>query len=147
MASADTATAAPDATQDSAGVPAPNMPVPRNRPSASPVQTAAAAPKSLTPATTPVSASPTPASTAAISGGYLVQISSLPSEADAQKSYKNLSAKFGSVIGGRGVDIKAADIPGKGTYYRVRIPAGSKDEAVSLCERYRGAGGNCMVVR
>ncbi|WP_429941079.1 SPOR domain-containing protein [Agrobacterium vitis] len=145
MASADTATAAPDATQNSAGVPAPNMPVPRNRPASSPVQTAAAA-KPM-PAATPVSAPPASASTAASSGGYLVQISSLPSEADAQKSYKNLSAKFGSVIGGRGVDIKAADIPGKGTYYRVRIPAGSKDEAVSLCERYRGAGGNCMVVR
>ncbi|MVA23255.1 SPOR domain-containing protein [Agrobacterium vitis] len=148
MASADTATAAPDAAQASAGVPAPNMPVPRNRPAAAPVQTAAAAAaKSSTPAATPVSASPASASTAASSGGYLVQISSLPSEADAQKSYKSLSAKFGSVIGGRGVDIKAADIPGKGTYYRVRIPAGSKDEAVSLCERYRGAGGNCMVVR
>ncbi|MVA79645.1 hypothetical protein GOZ89_09465 [Agrobacterium vitis] len=147
MATADTATAAPDAAQDNAGVPAPNMPVPRNRPAAAPVQTAAAAAKSPTPAATPVSASPASASTAASSGGYLVQISSLPSEADAQKSYKNLSAKFGSVIGGRGVDIKAADIPGKGTYYRVRIPAGSKDEAVSLCERYRGAGGNCMVVR
>ncbi|BCH59273.1 hypothetical protein RvVAR0630_18970 [Agrobacterium vitis] len=147
MASADTAAAAPDAAQDTGGVPAPNMPVPRNRPAAAPVQTAAAAPKSPTPAATPVSASPTPTSTASGSGGYLVQISSLPSEADAQKSYKNLSAKFGSVIGGRGVDIKAADIPGKGTYYRVRIPAGSKDEAVSLCERYRGAGGNCMVVR
>ncbi|MUZ65868.1 hypothetical protein GOZ98_24415 [Agrobacterium vitis] len=148
MASADTATAAPAAAQDSAGVPAPNMPVPRNRPASTPVQTAAAAAKSPTPpAATPVSASPASPSTAASSGGYLVQISSLPSEADAQKSYKNLSAKFGSVIGGRGVDIKAADIPGKGTYYRVRIPAGSKDEAVSLCERYRGAGGNCMVVR
>ncbi|MCF1483764.1 MULTISPECIES: SPOR domain-containing protein [Rhizobium/Agrobacterium group] len=148
MASADTATAAPDAAQDSAGVPAPNMPVPRNRPASAPVQTAAAAAKSPTPpAATPVSASPASVSAASGSGGYLVQISSLPSEADAQKSYKNLSAKFGSVIGGRGVDIKAADIPGKGTYYRVRIPAGSKDEAVSLCERYRGAGGNCMVVR
>ncbi|MCM2452265.1 SPOR domain-containing protein [Agrobacterium vitis] len=145
MASADTATAAPDATQNSAGGPAPNMPVPRNRPASSPVQTAAAA-KPM-PSATPVSAPAASASTAASSGGYLVQISSLPSEADAQKSYKNLSAKFGSVIGGRGVDIKAADIPGKGTYYRVRIPAGSKDEAVSLCERYRGAGGNCMVVR
>ncbi|MGV1802339.1 SPOR domain-containing protein [Agrobacterium vitis] len=148
MASADTATAAPDAAQDSGGVPAPNMPVPRNRPASAPVQTAAATAKSPTPAAaTPVSASPASVSAVSGSGGYLVQISSLPSEADAQKSYKNLSAKFGSVIGGRGVDIKAADIPGKGTYYRVRIPAGSKDEAVSLCERYRGAGGNCMVVR
>lgn len=145
----DTAAAAP--AQDNTGVPAPNMPVPRNRPTQSPsaTQTAAAAPAQLTAPAKPAQAAPAATQTAAAggAGGYLIQISSLPSEADAQKSYKNLSAKFGSVIGGRGVDIKAADIPGKGTYYRVRIPAGSKDEAVSLCERYRGAGGTCMVVR
>ena len=80
-------------------------------------------------------------------GGYLIQIASLPTQADAQKSYQNLSAKFGSVIGGRGVDIKAAEIAGKGTFYRVRIPAGSKSDAVALCERYRAAGGSCLVAR
>ncbi|MBB4006030.1 SPOR domain-containing protein [Allorhizobium taibaishanense] len=148
-AAADTAAAAP--AQDNAGVPAPNMPVPRNRPtpSSAPTQTAAAAPTQLAAPAKPAPTAPAATQTASAggAGGYLVQISSLPSEADAQKSYKSLSAKFGSVIGGRGVDIKAADIPGKGTYYRVRIPAGSKDEAVSLCERYRGAGGTCMVVR
>jgi cell division septation protein DedD len=120
---------------------------------ARPTQTAsaAAAPAKLAPPTAqPATTSATPvASTtpAAAGGDYLIQIASLPSEADAQKSYKSLSAKFGSVIGGRGMDIKAADLPGKGTYYRVRIPAGSKEAAVSLCERYRSAGGSCMVVR
>jgi hypothetical protein len=80
-------------------------------------------------------------------GGYVIQVASLPSQADAQKSYQNLSNKFGSVIGGRGVDIKAAEIAGKGTFYRVRIPAGSKDQAVALCEKYRAAGGSCLVAR
>ncbi|CAD7046666.1 SPOR domain-containing protein [Pseudorhizobium endolithicum] len=80
-------------------------------------------------------------------GGYVIQIASLPSEADAQKSYNNLSAKFGSVIGGRGVDIKRAEIAGKGTFYRVRIPAGSKADAVALCEKYRAAGGSCLVAQ
>jgi len=94
----------------------------------------------------------TPASTSAQgasvgAGGYLIQIASLPSEAEAQKSYQNLSAKYAGVIGGRGVDIKAAEIAGKGTFYRVRIPAGSKNDAVALCEKYRAAGGNCLVAR
>lgn len=80
-------------------------------------------------------------------GGYVIQIASLPSQADAQRSYQNLSNKFGSVIGGRGVDIKAAEIAGKGTFYRVRIPAGSKEQAVALCEKYRAAGGSCLVAR
>lgn len=80
-------------------------------------------------------------------GSYVIQIASLPSEAEAQKSYNSLSSKFGSVIGGRGVDIKKAEIPNKGTFFRVRIPAGSRDEANSLCSRYKSAGGSCLVTR
>ncbi|MFA7415289.1 MAG: SPOR domain-containing protein [Rhizobium sp.] len=80
-------------------------------------------------------------------GGYVIQIASLPSEAEAQKSYKNLSAKYANVIGGRGVEILKADIAGKGTYYRVRIPAGSKADAIALCESYRKAGGSCLVAK
>lgn len=153
LASGDAQSASTPADQsaDTAGVPAPNMPIPMTRPT----QTASAgaapaklAPPAAQPSATPVAASATTATAPAAAGGdYLIQISSLPTEADAQKSYKNLSAKFSSVIGGRGMNIKAADVPGKGTYYRVRIPAGSKDAAVSLCERYRAVGGSCMVVR
>ncbi len=78
-------------------------------------------------------------------GTYVVQIASLPSEAEAQQSYKNLSGKFASIIGGKGVDIKRAEISGKGTFYRVRIPAGSKSDAISLCTKYKKAGGSCLV--
>lgn len=77
----------------------------------------------------------------------MIQIASLPTAADAEKSYKNLSAKFSSVIGGRGVDIREAQVAGKGTFYRVRIPAGTKNDAVALCERYRAAGGSCLVAK
>jgi hypothetical protein len=82
---------------------------------------------------------PTPA------GSYVIQIASLPSQADAETSYKRLSAKFAGVIGGRGVDIKRAAIANKGTYYRVRIPAGSRQDAQDLCARYKAAGGSCLV--
>lgn len=110
-----------------------------------PVQTAPAE----TPAAAPAAAPAEPAQAAATApvGGYYVQIASLPSEAEAQKSYQSLSSRYSSVIGGKGVDIKRADIEGKGTYYRVRIPAGSKAEAISLCESYKAAGGSCLVAR
>ena len=88
---------------------------------------------------------PVETTTTAPAGGYVIQIASLPSEADAQASYKKLSAKFSGIIGGRGVDIKRAEIKNKGTYYRVRIPAGSKEEATALCARYKAAGGSCLV--
>ncbi|NKM64021.1 SPOR domain-containing protein [Rhizobium leguminosarum bv. viciae] len=92
----------------------------------------------------PVAAKPQQAASA---GGYGIQIASLPSEDEATKSYANLSKKFASVLGGRSHEIRKADIAGKGTFYRVRIPAGSKDEAAALCEQYRAAGGSCLISR
>lgn len=86
-----------------------------------------------------------PAAVASSAGGYGVQIASLPSEADAQKSQANLKVKFASVIGNHPLEIRKADIAGKGTYYRVRVVAGSKDEAAAICERYRTAGGTCLI--
>ncbi|WP_037151400.1 SPOR domain-containing protein [Rhizobium sp. YS-1r] len=126
-------------------------PVPIARPAEQPVNVVAAVTDqgnvraSNQQAAAPASTSAQGASVGA--GGYLIQIASLPSEAEAQKSYQNLSARYAGVIGGRGVDIKAAEIAGKGTFYRVRIPAGSKSDAVALCEKYRAAGGNCLVAR
>lgn len=86
-----------------------------------------------------------PVTTASSGGAYGVQIASLPTEADAQKSQVNLKAKFASVIGNHPLEIRKADIAGKGTYYRVRVVAGSKDEAAAICERYRTAGGTCLI--
>lgn len=90
-------------------------------------------------AETPVETTPLPA------GSYVIQIASLPSEAEAEASYSKLSSKFGGIIGGKGVDIRKAEIKNKGTYYRVRIPAGSKQEAQNLCAQYKKAGGSCLV--
>jgi hypothetical protein len=150
VATAPAATATPAATAPAAANN--GAPVPSARPAAQqanaavtssqPVATAPAAP--VAPAQPEQAA---PVQNTVSTGGYYVQIASLPSQAEAQKSYQSLSGKFGSVIGGRGVDIKAAEVAGKGTYYRVRIPAGDKNEAAALCERYRAAGGSCLIAR
>lgn len=143
---------------------APRAPIPTSRPADQPVnvvgtvtdqgnvrptQPAAPAPAEApteVAAASPAAAAPAPA-TAAPAGSFGIQIASLPSEADAQRSYRNLSSKFGNVLGGKPYEIRQADIPGKGTFYRVRIVAGSKDAAVALCEQYRAAGGSCLVSR
>ncbi len=84
---------------------------------------------------------------AASAGGYFIQIASQPSAELAQKSFANMAQKYSSVIGGRSVDIKRAEIAGKGTYYRVRVQGGSREEANALCARLKSAGGNCLVTR
>jgi hypothetical protein len=84
---------------------------------------------------------------AATPGGYLIQVASQPTVEGAQKIYASLSQRYPGVIGGRGVDIKQAEIAGKGTFFRVRIPAGSKDDAVNLCTKYKSAGGSCFVTQ
>lgn len=87
------------------------------------------------------------ASTAPAAGSYMIQIASQPNVEGAQKTYASLSQKYASVIGGRGVDIKQAEIAGKGTFFRVRIPAGSKSDAINLCSKYKSAGGSCFVTQ
>ncbi|WP_192814393.1 SPOR domain-containing protein, partial [Rhizobium sp. PDO1-076] len=146
------------------GTPDPKAPIPTSRPAQQPVNVVstvtdqgnvrptpapAATQAQAAPTETAAVAPSTPAATApaasSASGSYAIQIASLPSEADAQKSYRNLSGKFASVLGGQPFEIRKADIPGKGTFYRVRVGAGSKAEAVALCEKYRAAGGSCLV--
>jgi hypothetical protein len=158
-APADTVSTMPVAAQapasieqlaDTAPAAAVRAPVPATRPSAQPANVVASVSDQGNVRTAAPAAAPAAQNTQVASlgeGGYVIQIASLPSQADAQKSYQSLSNKFGSVIGGRGVDIKAAEIAGKGTFYRVRIPAGSKEQAVALCEKYRSAGGSCLVAR
>ncbi|MEI5680546.1 MULTISPECIES: SPOR domain-containing protein [unclassified Mesorhizobium] len=85
-----------------------------------------------------------PASAAA-AGAWSMQIASQPSQAAAQSSYQDLQRRYGSVLNGHQANIVKAEIAGKGTFWRVRVPAPSRNEAISLCESYKAAGGNCFV--
>jgi len=113
-------------------------------------------------ANTPMSISPQAAAPAAAEGrmastsaadtgvtptnGYLVQVSSQRSEADAQTSYKSLQTKFPDVLGQRSPVIKRADLGEKGIYYRAMVgPFGTPDEAVQMCNNLKTAGGQCVV--
>ena len=83
--------------------------------------------------------------TAIAAGAWSVQIASQPSAESAKSTYQDLAKRYANVIGGHGVNIVKADVAGKGTYWRVRVPAKSRDEAINLCNDYKSAGGNCFV--
>lgn len=146
---ADTAAApaaAPQAPAPAAQAEAP-APTAQAEAPAAPVAEPAAAPTPVAATPEPAASEPAAAQPAPAAGGYYIQVASLPSEAEAEKSYKSISGKFGSVVGGRAYEIKRAEIAGKGTYYRVRISAGTKADAAALCERYKAAGGSCLVTK
>lgn len=79
------------------------------------------------------------------SSEWSVQIASQPTVEGAQQSYQNLAQRYGDLLSGRGVNIVRAEIEGKGTYYRVRIPSTSKEDAIDLCSKLKAAGGSCFV--
>jgi hypothetical protein len=88
---------------------------------------------------------PSTDSGAAPAGSYMVQVSSQPSEAAAQASYKVLQTKFADVLGQYSPVIQRADLPDKTVYRAMVGPFGTSGEAVQLCTSLKTAGGQCFV--
>jgi hypothetical protein len=88
-----------------------------------------------------------PATASTGGGSWSMQIASQPTVESAQSSYADLQRRYGSVLSGRTANIVKAEIAGKGTFYRVRVPAKSRNDAINLCTSYKAAGGNCFVSR
>lgn len=106
---------------------------------------AAAEPRSRMANTNPVQTAP---SAVPAGGGYVVQISSQRSEADAQASFRSLQGKFPAVLGSHDPLIKRADLGEKGVYYRAMVgPFGTSEEAAQFCGNLKSAGGQCVVQR
>ena len=79
-------------------------------------------------------------------GGYLVQVSSQRSEADAETAYRSIQSKYSSVLGGQPHTVRRADLGDKGVYYRAMVgPFASREQAIQLCSSLKPAGGDCVV--
>ncbi|GAA0770671.1 hypothetical protein E1180_11655 [Roseibium denhamense] len=95
----------------------------------------------------PAAPSATPASGSIAAGTYIVQVTSQRSAAAASDAYSGLQRRFPTILGNRNAVIVSADLGDRGIFYRARIPTGSREEAISLCESLQGAGGDCFVRR
>lgn len=113
-------------------------PVAPQRPSDQPVDIAG----EVKPQAQQVAAAQAPAATAA---GWSMQIASQPTVEGAQSTYQDLARRYSNVLAGRSANIVKADVAGKGTFYRVRVMAQSREDAIKLCTSYKAAGGNCFV--
>jgi hypothetical protein len=80
------------------------------------------------------------------SGGFAVQLSGEPNEADARAAAKRLSAKYSGALEGRhAVPVKASI--GNRTVFRVRVIHLSEEKAKSMCAAVKSAGGSCFIAR
>jgi SPOR domain len=80
-------------------------------------------------------------------GGYLVSITSQPSEAEAQASYRSLQGKYPSVLGSQSAVVARANSKSGTVTYRAGPSFGTSAEASQFCHSYQAAGGQCWVVK
>ncbi|WP_169194116.1 SPOR domain-containing protein [Devosia sp. MC1541] len=95
---------------------------------------AAAAPVAAVPASAPAS------------GGAYVQLSSQRTEAAARESAQAIATRFGVLFGGANLEIQQVNLGERGIYYRVLVPAASREAAVNVCTNVRAAGGDCLLL-
>lgn len=87
-----------------------------------------------------------PARNTAVAGGFVVQVASQRSEADAQASYRVLQTKYPTVLGDREAFVRKADLGDKGVFYRAQLgPFTTLSQANELCASLKTAGGQCVV--
>jgi cell division protein FtsN len=99
-------------------------------------------PEDILVATPPTAAKPA----AAASGDYVLQIGAYKSEGEADAAWKSYQRKH-AMLSGYASDVKQADLGEKGTWYRLRIGAFSKDAASTLCTRLKADGGDCLLAK
>jgi hypothetical protein len=146
-----TASTPPPAQATLAAPPAPARPAPSAKPAPQPRSNGG--PLSLEPrAGDPAAAAPAPAERApklasVSSGGYVVQISSQTSEAEAHTSFRTLQTKYPHELGDRDALIERGDTP-NGVRYRALVgPFASMTDAQQFCTKYKAAGGDCFARR
>ncbi|MDB5538587.1 MAG: hypothetical protein JWQ89_314 [Devosia sp.] len=85
------------------------------------------------------------ASVASGSGPY-VQLSSQPTEGDAQASLRTTQTRLANLLVGRSLAVRQVDLGAKGTWYRVVLPVQSFQEATQTCASLKANGVDCVPI-
>jgi len=75
-----------------------------------------------------------------------VQLASQRSEAEARASAEAMVRRFGPLFGGANLEVQRVDLGERGIYYRVRVPASSRENANTICVNVKAAGGDCFIM-
>jgi len=77
--------------------------------------------------------------------GWTVQLMSTPEKAKAEAGYKTLVSKHKTFLAGLPHQVIEANIPNKGTFYRVRFgDFKTRDEALALCKKLKARHQDCI---
>jgi hypothetical protein len=98
-------------------------------------------------ANSPTEAVPSVPATPSAGSGYLVSVTSQPTEAEAQASYRSLQGKYPSVLGSQSAVVARANSKSGAVTYRAGPSFGNQAEAAQFCHSYQAAGGQCWVVK
>ena len=81
-------------------------------------------------------------------GGFVVQVNSQKTEAEAQAAWRQMQSRFPTVLGSRQANIRRVDLGDRGVFYRAMLgPFTSRDAASEVCQSLKTAGGDCIVQR
>lgn len=79
---------------------------------------------------------------------FVVQLSSVTSEAGARSEWRRFQAAFPELLGGRALSIGVIDLEDRGTFYRVQTgPFADYDDAHDLCTRLKARRQPCLILR
>lgn len=80
-------------------------------------------------------------------GGYYIQLGSLKSRAEAEKTWKASQSAFPDQLGGLDLRVQEASVGAKGTFYRVQGGPVDQASARSICKAVEAKKpGGCLVV-
>ena len=77
-----------------------------------------------------------------------VQLISLPSKSGAEKAWPKILKAHSALLSGLPHDVVAAEIKGKGTFYRLRVGSfKTRDEAKSVCDKLKARKQDCTLTK
>ncbi len=97
----------------------------------------------------PVDLGTQPAAAAPVSSGGsgpYVQLSSQPTEPDAQSSLRATQNRLSGLLAGRSLAVRQVNLGAKGTWYRVVLPVDSFQEATQTCASLKANGVDCVPI-
>ncbi|WP_423068130.1 SPOR domain-containing protein [Devosia sp. CN2-171] len=87
-----------------------------------------------------------PAPVSSGGSGPYVQLSSQPTEADAQSSLRATQNRLSGLLAGRSLAVRQVNLGAKGTWYRVVLPVDSFQEATQTCASLKANGVDCVPI-